>query len=214
MLQVERKRLLLFTGILVLTLALSGGLFIVLADQEGTENDPLITKSYIDQVFIPEISAIINQAVSDLANTEVENIEDLIADYEQRINDKIDEFYTSTGNVLNNEVYIALLNEAIREKLLSIGVTPPSSSETFVLVTLNSNQKLVGQVGCEIMMRSGSATCNAASGTGLIDVPSRTELANGAALQQNTLYMIAANGGGFTATANSTFLVRGNYEIE
>ena len=210
----ERKRLLLFTGILALTVALSGGLFVVLAAQEGTEDDPLITKSYIDDVFKPEMMDLIEEAVSALANTEITGIQSLIDSYETQINNKINEFYTSTGSVLDNQVYIDMLHEGIREKLNEIIVTPSSSSETFVFVSLNSGEKLIGQTGCEIIMRSGAAVCNAVSGVGLIDIPSSLELADSAPLQQNTLYMVTANGGGFTATENSTFLVRGSYEIE
>ncbi len=205
-----RRRMLLFTGALVLTALLSGGLFIALAAQGGTADDPLITKSYIDSVFKPQIMGLIDEAVSEAANTESANLQALITDYENRINNKINEFKTSTGNVVDNAEYIRLLKEAIREKLLSITVTPSDDAQTFMLVSVKSGQKLTCKVGCELILRTGSAVCVG----GLLDVTSSSDLSNNSALTQNTLYIAGADGNGLSATADATLLVRGDYSID
>lgn len=89
-----------------------------------------------------------------------------------------------------------------------------SASDTFTVVTLSSGQELVGDIGCEVMLRVGTAVCTASSNPGLIDESSAGTLNNGGALVQNHLYMMTIEGRGVKAsTATTKLLVRGNYTI-
>lgn len=88
------------------------------------------------------------------------------------------------------------------------------SAATFTVVTLSSGQTLTGDIGCEVMLRVGSATCVSPSTPGLIDETTAGTLNNGAALAQNHLYMMTIEGRGVKATAATTkLLVRGTYTI-
>ncbi len=111
---------------------------------------------------------------------------------------------------------IAARNEQIVQRLggqpVSSGAT--SSSAVFTVVTLSSGQTLTGDIGCEVMLRVGSATCVSPSSPGLIDESSAVTLDNGGALLQNHLYMMTIEGRGVKATAATTkLLVRGSYTI-
>lgn len=89
-----------------------------------------------------------------------------------------------------------------------------SSASTFTVVTLSKGQTLTGQIGCEVMLRVGSATCVAPSTPGLIDESAASTLNNGSALVQNHLYMMTVEGRGVKATAATTkLLVRGSYTV-
>ena len=89
-----------------------------------------------------------------------------------------------------------------------------SSAASFVVVTLNEGQTLTGGIGCEVMLRVGSAVCVSPSDPGLIDEPTAATLANGGALVQNHLYMMTIEGRGVRATAATTkLLVRGAYTV-
>ena len=57
-----------------------------------------------------------------------------------------------------------------------------SSAASFVVVTLNEGQTLTGGIGCEVMLRVGSAVCVSPSDPGLIDETTAATLANGGAL--------------------------------
>ena len=82
------------------------------------------------------------------------------------------------------------------------------------LVTLSSGQTLTGDIGCEVMLRVGTATCVAPSAPGLIDESAGSTLSNGGSLVQNHLYMMTVEGRGVKATAATTkLLVRGSYTI-
>ena len=89
-----------------------------------------------------------------------------------------------------------------------------SSAASFVVVTLNEGQTLTGGIGCEVMLRVGSAVCVSPSDPGLIDEPTAATLANGGALVQNHLYMMTIEGRGVRATAATTkVLARGSYTV-
>lgn len=89
-----------------------------------------------------------------------------------------------------------------------------SSSANFVLVTLSGGQTLTGSVGCEVLLRVGSATCVASSAPGLIDETTGTTLSGGSALVQNHLYMMTVENRGVRAgTATVKLLVRGGYTV-
>ena len=85
---------------------------------------------------------------------------------------------------------------------------------TFTVVTLSSGQVLKGDIGCEVMLRVGSAVCVSPSSPGLIDETSAGTLNNSGALAQNHLYMMTIENRGVKATAATTkLLVRGTYTI-
>ena len=89
-----------------------------------------------------------------------------------------------------------------------------ASSANFVLVTLSSGQTLTGSVGCEVLLRVGTATCVASSAPGLIDETTGSTLAGGSALAQNHLYMMTVENRGVKATAATVkLLVRGGYTV-
>ena len=81
-------------------------------------------------------------------------------------------------------------------------------------MTLSSGQVLKGDIGCEVMLRVGSAVCVSPSSPGLIDETSAGTLNNSGALAQNHLYMMTIENRGVKATAATTkLLVRGTYTI-
>lgn len=88
------------------------------------------------------------------------------------------------------------------------------SSASFAVVTLGNGQTLTGGIGCEVMLRVGSAVCVSPSDPGLIDETTAATLANGGALIQNHLYMMTIEGRGVRATADTVkVLARGSYTI-
>ncbi len=91
---------------------------------------------------------------------------------------------------------------------------PGSSSASFTVVTLSQGQTLTGDIGCEVMLRIGSAVCVSPSDPGLIDETTAETLSNGGALAQNHLYMMTIEGRGVRASsATAKVLARGSYAI-
>lgn len=123
---------------------------------------------------------------------------------------------TFLGNILSAvDQKIAARNSQIVQQLggsVSSGGT--STASTFTVVTLSNGQTLTGQIGCEVMLRVGSAVCVSSSAPGLIDETAASTLNNGGGLVQNHLYMMTIENRGVKATAATTkLLVRGSYTI-
>ena len=84
----------------------------------------------------------------------------------------------------------------------------------FSVVTLSQGQILTGDVGCEVMLRVGSATCVADSNPGLVDETDGTLLNNGSSLVTNHLYMVTISTRSVqAASATVKVLVRGPYTV-
>jgi len=156
--------LLMICGVLNVTAAL--------AVEVGSSDDPLVTLSYLNDVFLKDVMGKVDQEI------------------DQR-------------------------NQAIvKEMGGQVTGVDGGSVSTFTVVTLTNGQVLTGDIGCEVMLRVGSAVCVAPSAPGLINETSGTTLNNGGALVANNLYMMTIEGRGVQATAATTkVLVRGTYTI-
>jgi len=153
----------------VALLALSGVLMTTfsLAAEAGSDGDPLVTLSYLNETFFNDIMARVDQKIA------------------QR-----------TGQAVPG------------------GISSSSASDSFTVVTLSQGQTLTGDIGCEVMLRIGSAVCVSPSDPGLIDETTAGTLANGGALAQNHLYMMTIEGRGVRATAATTkVMARGSYTV-
>lgn len=92
---------------------------------------------------------------------------------------------------------------------------PSGGNAVFTVVTLSQGQSLVGDVGCEVMLRVGSAVCGSEDSVGLIDTTSGGVLGNGQALAANHLYMVTISTRRVTAaTGTVKVLARGPYTIQ
>ena len=117
-----------------------------------------------------------------------------------------------------NETFMDSIMERVDQKIedrnAQLGVSTGSAAAAFHVVTLTSGQVLTGDIGCEVMLRVGTAACVSPSAPGLIDESAAVTLNNGGALVQNHLYMMTVEGRGVRATAATTkLLVRGSYTI-
>ena len=114
-----------------------------------------------------------------------------------------------------NETFMDSIMERVDQKIAArnaqLGISAgsgASAASNFTVVTLTSGQVLTGDIGCEVMLRVGTAVCVSPSS------PAATALNNGSALVQNHLYMMTIEGRGVRATAGTTkLLVRGSYTV-
>ena len=162
-----------FSGLLILVLMIgSMNMTVSLAVEPGSNDDPLVTLSYLNDTFL---------------NTILEQVDQKIAARNSEIAKQLGEQTSGEGS---------------------------GTAETFIVVTMSQGQVLTGDIGCEVMLRVGTASCVSPSNPGLIDETAATTLNNGGALVQNHLYMMTIEGRGVQATAATTkLLVRGSYTI-
>ena len=139
-----------------------------LAAEPGSQSDPLVTLSYLNETFMDSIL--------------------------QKVDEKI-----------------AQRNAQLTQQG---GTAPSGTASTFSVVTLSKGQVLTGGIGCEVMLRVGTASCVSPSSPGLIDETTAGTLNNAGALVTNHLYMMTIEGRGVKAgSATTKLLVRGSYTV-
>lgn len=173
-----------------------------IAAEYGTSADPLVSQSYIDSVFKPDlltqVESLVNQRASGL-QTQIANAQDVI-------DRKIAEFETRQLSVGMDSAFLQSVSNQVSATVNS----QPSGSATFQSVSLAQGNTLVAGAGCEIVLQSGGATCV----SGLIDTTTGGALLDGKTAQQYHLYLAPAAGRGLKASAATTLLVRGSYQIK
>lgn len=171
--------LLVSATVLTLTVAATGG--------AGTSSDPLVTLSYLNEKFLPQV----------LAETDKKT-----AERDKTLSDKL------AAQIKSDTA------EFERKYGASTGTAGGGTALSFEVVTLDKGKTLTCDTGCEVMLRIGSASCVASSNPGLVDETGGTTIANGGALQKNHLYMATIAGSGVKAGADGTkLLVRGGYTL-
>ncbi len=122
----------------------------------------------------------------------------------------------SSGDPL---VTLSYLNDTYLPKILSqvdakLGGQSSAAASSFTVVTLTNGQILQGDIGCEVLLRVGTATCSATSSPGLIDETAGGSIDNGTALVKNHMYMMTIEGRGVKATAATVkVMARGTYTV-
>jgi len=152
----------------------------------GSQEDPLVTVSYLEQTVIP---LVLEQSQIQLQQRASE-LEQIFADHVSQYRDEV--------------------QELVSEQESAAG----QSSGTYTLVTLNKKQTLALDVGCELMLRVGSAKVTANTNPALIDISTGGTLERGKALTKNHLYMATIPDRVLTPTADTVkVLVRGGYTL-
>ena len=100
------------------------------------------------------------------------------------------------------------------QEMKSLTDSASAGSASYTLVTLTKDQTMYLDVGCELMLRVGSATVNAATSPALIDIATGGTINNGTSLTKNHLYMSTIPDRTLTSTAETVkLLVRGGYTV-
>ena len=156
-----------------------------IAAGEGTQTDPLITLSYLTQTAVPAI---------------LEQVDGKTATYQQELVDKLDQTIRDYSNQMEEIVQAH---------------SGTQNAATYTVITLTKDQQLKMDIGCEAMLRIGSARCVSPSNPGLINTTTGTTLNNEGELVSNHLYMATIAGRAVKATSNTVkVLVRGGYTVE
>ena len=162
----------------------------VMAATVGSSDDPLVTLSYLNEKFLPQVMesvdkkiAVRNEAVSKELSVQIKSD---AAAFEKKYGSAVSSAGASSGTV-----------------------------DSFTVVTMAKGQTLYGDIGCEVMLRVGGAQCVASSVPGLVNETSGTTISGGSALEKNNLYMMTVTERGVKATADGTkVLVRGTYSVQ
>lgn len=120
---------------------------------------------------------------------------------------------TFTGQIMDKvDASIAVRNAQLLQDLGGSGSAASGTASAYTAVTLAAGQTLYGEAGCEVLLRSGGASCGASASPGLVDATSGGSIEGGGALQANHLYLMT-DSRAVTSAEGAVLLVRGGYVI-
>jgi len=175
---------LVITLVIVLCIAAVAGITIIAATNAGSQSNPLVTLSYLNNDAKKDFLSSANSELDAQSGALRSELDDKISDFE----DKIESQIGSAGGA--------------------------SDTDVFSVVTLSSGQTVVCSVGAEIMLRIGTAQAYGSDSPALVDTTSAVSVEAGESLTKNHMYMVTIAGCGVKATASVTkILIRGDYTI-
>lgn len=212
----SRKWVIGVSSLLLVVLLLTG--YLAVAAEYGSQNDPLVTLSYIEEL-LPELQKTIDNAVKNKTNEFDSTLDKKIQEAMNSIDAKIAGFEGQYSADVADEAFVKAVANAVAEKIGTAGGsgdTPVTGteSELFQVVRFKSGQTVIGSVGTEFLWRIGNATCSSPGSPGLIDISTGGDLPNGGQLQTNHLYIVTVENRGFKATSDCIILVKGPYTIK
>lgn len=211
----KRKWTIWLSAALLVALAVTG--YYAIAAEYGSKEDPLVTVGYINDVLSPETLAEIQKVFDQQKAALDAQIEAKLQTSGAEIEAALAKYKSEIGDGTISDAVIEAIADQVIAKLEADGVNlggSGSATETsWKVVTLAAGKRLIGEVGCEIILRIGSANCVAPASPGLINLTGGSELAGGSALAQNTLYIVTVKDRGISSPQGCTVVVNGNYTI-
>lgn len=196
--------------------------------EPGTDGDPIVSKSYVDNL----ISGV-NTKLSQISDTlkglsgkdpEVELLNKKISELSERIdsmskNPTVSPLETTDPSNPSTTTPNVTVNPSSTHKPSptpkATSVPTQSTNFKFKTVVLKTGKKLIGKASTEIILRLGKATAIGSNKYGLIDIMTGSELKTGATIKINHLILVPVDDNrGITAKSNCTLIVRGDYVIK
>jgi hypothetical protein len=171
-------------------------------NQPGTINDPVITKSYLEQ----NIKLKISEELTKQTITE-EKVKQIIAS-------ELEAFKQSPEAPVANNPPASVPAPIIEAPSQGIQTVAPPS---LTVIKLEPGQVLYGGAGAEIIVRTGKVAVISSDENGIPDVTSGKDIAAGATVELNHLLVLPREGRGIKSDAKVKqdiyVMIRGNYLI-
>lgn len=177
--------------------------------QPGSEFDPLVTKSYVDEQ-IQLLTSKIGTGTPSTGGTSTGTGTGTVD--EQVLNN----IRTDVRDLINLTIDAFTRIDSLERQNIELIRRIEALEQGFVVVELSKGQKVILGAGSEILVRSGETTAISGELGGLADVTSAQDLTNGMKItNQHLLLSSRADGRGvFVASDKAFFLIRGSYTVE
>ncbi|MDQ0048912.1 Ribonuclease G/E [Paenibacillus polymyxa] len=157
--------------------------------QPGTADDPVVTKSYVDQKIAQAIKGGVPASSTSSKTT------------------------SSTAPATN-----ATSNTTASGTSSAGKTSTPEQTEALKVVDVKPGQKLIAKAGSEFILRNGYAVVYSMDASGAIDITSGTEIVHNQAVEKNHLLSFPREGRGIQVKEGQKFglvvMVRGGYTVQ
>ncbi len=177
-----------------------------IAAEYGSQSDPLVTLSYIEQVLLPQAKEDVDDQVAD----SVEAFEEALAEENSTVRSYIDRKLRSFSSGKVDEELIREIVKAVVEQQDDLSSGQDAS---WTVITVPAGGSVICSSGVQAVLRSGQAVAVTDLTNGLIDLSNGETLANGGVLIPNHLYTSAVQGHGIYVTMDCTLMIAGNYTV-
>lgn len=193
----NKKWMIWMTCVMVAVLMVAG--LGVIAAEYGSQSDPLITLSYIEEVLLPDTKEEVDEQIQEALKDYEDLLGDQTKDVEKYIDKKLRSF--AAGDV--DDALIAEIATAIVQQMdASIPANAP-----WAVVDVPAGYTVACEAGVQVILRSGQASCDGA----LVDLSDGETLTSGN-LTANHLYTADAQGRTLTSQG-CTLLIAGSYTV-
>lgn len=180
------------------------------SSQLGSADDPVVTKSYVDQQIQKALGGNLNTGTSNSSTGSSTN------------NNSNTSSGTKNNTGSSTSTSSSSSNSTSSNAGSTTGSTANSTSASAIakidVVELRPGKTLIAKAGTQIIVRHGNATVYSDGTNGIVDVTDGTDLAGNQAIANNHLLLFPRDGRGVMVTANqtanATLMVIGSYDIQ
>lgn len=172
----------------------------------SSEEDPLVSLSFLTQIFKPELQSEIREANDNV---------------EMMLQSQIDSLTKQIGTLADKLATLSSEQKELEEKVDNyepiVIVPDEGGTETYTILSLKKGDILVAEEICELVLRSGSATViSPFADQGILDCTEGRELLASDDVLLNHFILIprGADGRGITILSDTAFvMVKGAYSV-
>ncbi len=181
----KKRKLTIILSILIGTLLT---VFAVISASAYSDNDPLITLSYLQQIFAPSLK------------------QEIISDVQ------------GTTHIESEPETVPAVTEDVQIPESVDGASQPTGSNTYTLLELNLGQTVMADSICEFIVRPGSkvTAISPFPSQGIADITNGVEVLSGEQISINAYCLIprGADGRGLAVISDKAYImIRGEYTI-
>jgi len=211
----KKKWTITLSAILLVLLSVAG--YFAIAAEYGTQEDPLVTLSYVNNVLSPQVMQKLQQELDAKAGEVSAEIDTKVKAASDEIDKKIAEYQPAAASgTLSEEMINSIADAVIAKMQAEKDDEETAKAPVWELVTLKKGQQINFRLGCEFVLRIGEATCVSSGTTGPISLSDATVIGPGKNYVTNHLYLVTIDTGrGLKAVSDTVkVLVCGDYTIQ
>ncbi len=176
-----------------------------IAAEYGSQSDPLVTLSYIQQVLLPQAQKDMDSKLAEAVKSYDSALSSQTKELETYVDRKLRSF--AAGSV--DDSLVDAIADAVLEKMGGSA----QKGAVWETIQVPAGSTVICSLGVQLVLRQGQASCVAAGSPGLYDLSDGTVLENGGSLAANHLYAVNVQGRGIYAAQAMTLLISGSYTI-
>ncbi len=180
------------------------------SSQLGSVDDPVVTKSYVDQQIQKALGGNLNSGASNSSSGSSANNNSNTSSGTKNNSSSSSNNSSSSSNTSNSNTGAATGS--------SSNSASTSATAKINIVELRPGKTLIAAAGTQIIVRHGNATVYSDGTNGIVDVTDGTDLGGNQTIANNHLLLFPRDGRGVMVTANqtsnATLMVIGSYDVQ